>query len=72
MSDRQPRGTPTASLLSDREIAALAAANPPLIEPFVPHQAGKPSYGLRKTHRGIRASFLLAIGSERYQPRLCD
>lgn len=64
MSDRQPRGTPTASLLSDREIAALAAANPPLIEPFVPHQAGKPSYGLGSFGYDIRLGTRFLVPEE--------
>jgi dCTP deaminase len=40
--------------LSDREIAALARANPPLIAPFVPRQEGKPSYGLGSFGYDIR------------------
>ena len=35
-----------ATLLNDREIAALTRGNLPLIAPFVPRQEGKPSYGL--------------------------
>ena len=41
-------------LLSDREIAALCSGERPLIEPFVPRQAGKPSYGLGSFGYDIR------------------
>jgi len=41
-------------ILNDREIAALTQGTPPLIEPFVPRQAGKPSYGLGSFGYDIR------------------
>lgn len=41
-------------ILSDREIAALARADPPMIEPFVARQEGKPSYGLGSFGYDIR------------------
>jgi dCTP deaminase len=41
-------------ILSDREIAALCAGERPLLDPFVPHQEGKPSYGLGSFGYDIR------------------
>jgi len=51
-------------ILNDREIAALAGAEPPLIEPFVPRQEGKPSYGLGSFGYDIRlgSRFLVPEG----------
>jgi len=50
-------------LLSDEEIAALCAGDPPLITPFVPRQEGKPSYGLGSFGYDIRLGrkFLLPL-----------
>ncbi|MDD3748737.1 MAG: hypothetical protein PHX35_05235, partial [Candidatus Bipolaricaulis anaerobius] len=52
------------SILSDREIAALARGNPPLIAPFTPRQEGKPSYGLGSFGYDLRlgSHFLIPEG----------
>ncbi len=39
-------GVQPLGVLCDREIAALCAVDPPMLDPFVPDQRGKPSYGL--------------------------
>ena len=36
----------TYGILSDREIAGLCEGQSPMLDPFVPRQEGKPSYGL--------------------------
>jgi len=36
----------TRGVLSDREIAALCRGNRPMLDPFIPRQQGRPSYGL--------------------------
>jgi len=60
----EPQHHPLQGLLSDREIAALANADPPLIAPFVPRQEGKPSYGLGSFGYDIRlgSRFLVPLG----------
>jgi deoxycytidine triphosphate deaminase len=52
------------SILSDRQIAALCQGNNPLIEPFIPRQEGKPSYGLGSFGYDIRLGkkFLVPLG----------
>lgn len=52
------------SLLSDGEIAELCRRNPPMIEPFIPRQEGKPSYGLGSFGYDIRLGrrFLIPSG----------
>ncbi len=51
-------------ILNDREIAALATAIPPLITPFVPRQAGKPSYGLGSFGYDIRLGSRFLVPDE--------
>jgi len=52
-------------ILNDREIEALAGAEPPLVEPFVARQEGKPSYGLGSFGYDIRlgSRFLVPQGA---------
>jgi deoxycytidine triphosphate deaminase/intein/homing endonuclease len=52
------------SILSDREIKELCERKPPMIEPFVPRQEGKPSYGLSSFGYDIRLGkkFLVPLG----------
>jgi len=52
------------SILSDREIAALCQGERPMIEPFIPYQAGKPSWGLGSFGYDIRLGkkFLVPLG----------
>jgi len=51
-------------ILSDRGIRSLCIADSPMIEPFVPRQAGKPSYGLGSFGYDIRLGrrFLVPLG----------
>jgi dCTP deaminase len=46
MDERVPAPVALYGVLSDREIATLCSAEPPLLDPFVSDQRGKPSYGL--------------------------
>ena len=52
------------SILCDREIKELCERTPPMIEPFVPRQEGKPSYGLSSFGYDIRLGnkFLVPLG----------
>jgi len=52
------------SILSDREIIALCQGERPMIEPFIPYQAGKPSWGLGSFGYDIRLGkkFLVPLG----------
>lgn len=52
------------SILSDREIRELCEREPPMIEPFVPRQEGRPSYGLGSFGYDIRLGrrFLVPLG----------
>lgn len=52
------------SILSDREITALCQGKRPMIEPFIPRQEGKPSYGLSSFGYDIRLGkrFLVPLG----------
>lgn len=52
-------------LLSDRELAALAQTDPPLIAPFVSRQEGKPSYGLGSFGYDIRLGSRFIVPDER-------
>ncbi len=60
----EPQRDALQGLLSDREIAALAQTDPPLIAPFVSRQEGKPSYGLGSFGYDIRlgSRFLVPDG----------
>lgn len=51
-------------ILSDREIVALCKRNNPMIDPFVPFQEGKPSYGLGSFGYDLRLGnkFLVPLG----------
>lgn len=51
--------------LSDREITILCAGPRPMIAPFVPHQEGKPSYGLGSFGYDIRLGSRFLIPAER-------
>jgi len=62
MSD--PRREALRGLLSDREVAALSEADPPLIAPFVPRQEGKPSYGLGSFGYDIRLGSRFLVPDE--------
>lgn len=50
--------------LSDREITMLCAGPRPMLSPFVPHQEGKPSYGLSSFGYDLRLGtrFLVPLG----------
>ncbi len=52
------------SILSDREIRELCERVPPMIDPFVSRQEGKPSYGLGSFGYDIRLGrkFLVPLG----------
>lgn len=52
------------SILSDREIKELCEREPPMIEPFLPRQEGKPSFGLGSFGYDIRLGrkFLVPLG----------
>ena len=54
------RGAP----LSDKELVALCSGGEPMIEPFIPNQAGKPSYGLSSFGYDLRlgSRFLVPLG----------
>jgi len=51
-------------ILSDREIRALCAGGAPMLDPFVPRQEGRPSYGLGSFGYDIRLGgrFLVPLG----------
>ncbi len=52
------------SILSDQEIAALCRSNPPMLDPFVETQEGKPSWGLGSFGYDLRLGrkFLVPLG----------
>jgi len=51
-------------ILSDRQIKALCAGDRPMLDPFVPRQEGKPSYGLGSCGYDLRlgSRFLVPLG----------
>lgn len=54
----------THGILSDHEIAALCTGEGPMVDPFVPRQEGKPSYGLGSCGYDLRLGgrFLVPLG----------
>jgi len=54
----------TYGVLSDQEIMALCAGADPMLDPFVPRQEGKPSYGLGSFGYDLRLGkrFLVPLG----------
>jgi dCTP deaminase len=54
----------THGILSDHEIAALCTDEHPMVDPFVPRQEGKPSYGLGSCGYDLRLGgrFLVPLG----------
>ncbi len=54
----------TQGILCDRDIAALCTGERPMLQPFVPHQQGRPSYGLSSCGYDLRlgARFLVPLG----------
>ncbi len=52
------------SILSDLEIAALCRATPPMLDPFIGRQEGKPSWGLGSFGYDLRLGcrFLVPLG----------
>ena len=52
-------------VLSDNEIAELCSGNQPMLDPFIPEQRGKPSYGLGSFGYDLRlGSRFLAPGGD--------
>jgi dCTP deaminase len=54
----------THGILSDREIAELCSTDSPMLDPFVPKQEGRPSYGLGSFGYDLRLGrrFLVPLG----------
>jgi len=54
----------TYGILSDREIAQLCSGTEPMLDPFVPTQEGKPSFGLGSFGYDLRlgSRFLMPLG----------
>ncbi len=54
----------THGILSDRDITALCCGDRPMLDPFVPRQEGRPSYGLGSCGYDLRLGrwFLVPLG----------